>query len=176
VPAPQAAEIEDPPKSAPVEASGDTCADLGVLAKTTSKDADAFLKLGRCLAKREAYPEARQALERAAELGLGTLAFTELANVEFLDRNFDQSIARAKEALKDQPNFVPALLIEGRVFLKRGEFGKAVSILDEAYQKDPNSSEACVLLAAALKENGAINESQVQSEKCRSARRPNNWQ
>jgi tetratricopeptide (TPR) repeat protein len=85
-------------------------------------------------------------------------AYSRLALYELQSAEFERALQAARDALKLQPQYAPALLATGRVLLAKGEPAQAIEPLSEAARLNP-LPEYQWLFAEALRAAGRVDES-----------------
>src|SRR5262249_24479446 len=125
----------------------DAVANLDKVTKADPSSPNAFYFLGVAQQSLGLTALAKTSYSRALELSPGvTKASLALVDIATRERANAEGSQLAREALKANPNSVPAYVADARAMLAQGDAPQADAMLEEALKKDPASLPALALL------------------------------
>ena len=108
------------------------------------------VSVGRIFEAANNFDQAAAAYKRALEADPGYVpARSALLKMQVLRGDLDAALIEAGRLIKDAPENAEAQLVRGRILLRKGEFGEAVTPLEMAAKFDPQNAEAHALLGTA---------------------------
>ncbi|HVR69450.1 MAG TPA: tetratricopeptide repeat protein [Vicinamibacteria bacterium] len=108
------------------------------------------VSVGRIFEAANNFDQATSAYRRALDADPGYVpARSALLKMQVLRGDLDAALIEAGKLTQDAPENAEAQLVRGRILLRKGEFGEAVSPLEMAAKFDPQNAEAHALLGTA---------------------------
>jgi tetratricopeptide (TPR) repeat protein len=105
---------------------------------------------------------AKAAFERAQKLQAGHVdSLLGLAELAFLERQFELAAQHVQAALRVAPQHARALAAQGRLFLQAGKPAEAEAALRKSITAEPQAVRARIDLADLLAMRGALNDAEV---------------
>lgn len=158
--------------------------DLGLCYRAKERMPEALSHLEKAVALRPNYSVARNTLGRVyLETGQYDLAITTLKELTkdalyatphfplsnlgeayFYKQDFNKTIAYYKQALKVQPDFIPALHGLGRTYVAMARGRLAISYLEKALKLSPNVAQIHMDAAEAYEQMGRLNQAKASYE------------
>ena len=115
--------------------------------KRSPQDAASYFLLGVMLQQQNKVTEAREALEKAAQLAPDNpSSLQQLVDLDIASKNYAAGHRRVDEVLQKQPNAAIGYYMRGKLYLAEGKFDLAQTALLKAIDLDPNLSSAYDLL------------------------------
>src|SRR5438132_623383 len=119
--------------------------------KRSPQDAASYFLLGVILQQQNKVTEAREALEKAAQLAPDNpSSLQQLVELDTASKNYAAGHRRVDEVLQKQPNSAVGYYLRGKLYLAEKKFDLAQTALRKASDLDPNLSSAYDLLAPAF--------------------------
>ena len=119
--------------------------------KRSPQDAASYFLLGVMLQQQNKVTEAREALEKAAQLAPDNpSSLQQLVELDIASKNYAAGHRRVDEVLQKQPNSAVGYCLRGKLYLSEKKFDLAQTALLKAIDLDPNLSSAYDLLAPAF--------------------------
>jgi putative PEP-CTERM system TPR-repeat lipoprotein len=147
---------------------------VAALEKRLPSDPQTHMLRGVVLRSAGDAPGARQAFQRAAQLGKDYFpAVQELARMDVMDGKPDAARARLKEVLDKDATHLRALLELALVELRTGRRAEGLAAARRAADAHPGSVDALLLVAEALADAGELNEA-ISSAQLALRARPRN--
>jgi tetratricopeptide (TPR) repeat protein len=104
-------------------------------------DIEELVNEGISLYRQRRYPEAKIALEKAVLIKKEPDLFYLLGNTYYMLREIEKSEKAYREALKVNPNYVPALQNLGRLLYQERRYKECISIFERVREKNPEDIE-----------------------------------
>src|SRR5262249_35284196 len=121
-------------------------------AKLTPNDPEPQKALGIMYLRAKRNKEARDALEKAAQLAPNSLAvLKQLVELDLLDKDFNAARQRIQRQFQKNPDTPAAHFLEGRIMGAEGKWDSAETEAKKAIQLDPNFSSGYSLLIQAYR-------------------------
>src|SRR5438445_2825044 len=115
--------------------------------KRSPQNAASYFLLGVILQQQNKVTEAREALEKAAQLAPDNpSSLQQLVDLDIASKNYAAGHRRVDEVLQKQPNAAIGYYMRGKLYLAEGKFDLAQTALLKAIDLDPNLSSAYDLL------------------------------
>src|SRR5256886_5291973 len=115
--------------------------------KRSPQNAASYFVLGFILQQQNKVTEAREALEKAAQLAPDNpSSLQQLVDLDIASKNYAAGHRRVDEVLQKQPNAAIGYYMRGKLYLAEGKFDLAQTALLKAIDLDPNLSSAYDLL------------------------------
>jgi tetratricopeptide (TPR) repeat protein len=119
--------------------------------KKSPQNAGSYYLLGVILQQQNKNTEAREALEKAAQLAPNNpSSLQQLVDLDIASKNYPEGHRRVDEVLQKQPNSAVGYYLRGKLYLSEKKFDPAQTALLKAIDLDPNLSSAYDLLAPAF--------------------------
>jgi tetratricopeptide (TPR) repeat protein len=119
--------------------------------KRSPQDAASYFLLGVMLQQQNKVTEAREALEKAAQLAPDNpSSLQQLVDLDIASKNYAAGHRRVDEVLQKQPSSAIGYYLRGKLYLSEKKFDLAQTALLKAIDLDPNLSSAYDLLAPAF--------------------------
>ena len=119
--------------------------------KRSPQNAASYFLLGVILQQQNKVTEAREALEKAAQLAPDNpSSLQQLVELDIASKNYAAGHRRVDEVLQKQPNSAVGYYLRGKLYLSEKKFDLAQTALLKAIDLDPNLSSAYDLLAPAF--------------------------
>jgi len=116
--------------------------------KRSPQDAASYFLLGVMLQQQNKVTEAREALEKAAQLAPDNpSSLQQLVDLDIASKNYAAGHRRVDEVLQKQPNSAVGYYLRGKLYLSEKKFDLAQTALLKAIDLNPNLSSAYDLLA-----------------------------
>jgi tetratricopeptide (TPR) repeat protein len=104
--------------------------------------------MGLVLREQKKNKEARQAFERAAELGPDSVpVLRQLVELDLENKNYPAAQQRVQKAIERNPTIAALTFLQARVHLAQGETNAAEAALQQSIALDPNFRDAYLALA-----------------------------
>ncbi|HDH88436.1 MAG TPA: tetratricopeptide repeat protein, partial [Desulfobacteraceae bacterium] len=97
---------------------------------------------GISLYRQRRYPEAKIALEKAILIKKEPNLYYLLGNTYYMLGELEKSEDTYREALKIDPNYMPALQNLGRLLYKEKKYNESIAVFDRVLAKDPEDIKA----------------------------------
>jgi tetratricopeptide (TPR) repeat protein len=119
--------------------------------KRSPQNAGSYFLLGVVLQQQNKVTEAREALEKAAQLAPNNpSSLQQLVDLDIASKDYAGGHRRIDEVLQKQPNAAIGYYLRGKLYLSEKKFDLAQTALLKAIDLDPNLSSAYDLLAPAF--------------------------
>src|SRR5438105_4930703 len=119
--------------------------------KRSPQNAASYFLLGVILQQQNKVTEAREALEKAAQLAPDNpSSLQQLVELDIASKNYAAGHHRVDEVLQKQANSAVGYYLRGKLYLSEKKFDLAQTALLKAIDLDPNLSSAYDLLAPAF--------------------------
>src|SRR5713226_2699474 len=116
--------------------------------KADPKNPTAPFLMGIVLREQKKNKEARQAFERAAELGPDSVpVLQQLVELDLETRNYPAAYQRVQKAIEKNPTIAALQFLKAQVHSAKGETNQAEAALQRSIALDPNFRDACLGLA-----------------------------
>jgi tetratricopeptide (TPR) repeat protein len=119
--------------------------------KRSPQNAGSYFLLGVILQEQNKITEAREALEKAAQLAPdNSSSLQQLVDLDIASKNYPAGHRRVDEVLQKQPNSAVGYYLRGKLYLAEEKFDLAQTALLKTIDLDPNLTSAYDLLAATF--------------------------
>lgn len=130
---------------------------IGEQVRLAPQDPKAQVELGLTLRQAKRKDEARQAFEKAAELGPDDLEpINELVGMDLEDKRYAAAMQRVQQELQKRPDSAMVLFMEARIYAAQKDWARAESAAQQAIGLDAKFAPAYDLLISVYREENKL--------------------
>jgi tetratricopeptide (TPR) repeat protein len=130
---------------------------IGEQVRLAPQDPKAQVELGLTLHQAKRNDEARQAFEKAAELGPDDLEpINELVGMDLADKRYAVAMQRVQQELQKRPDSAMVLFMEARIYAAQKDWARAESAARQAIGLDAKFAPAYDLLISVYREENKL--------------------